>query len=298
MKIKNPIVKYILFPPFRSVTALCFTGAVMLAVIFSAGLEDSPFAYFAYILSFYALTVLCLACCKGFPNIYNKAQTALRKNKYSSLYLTDAHFKVEINLYRSLIINLIYAAVKLMSAVIYKTYWFAIFAVYYTIMAIMRYLLVRYINRKGIDSDKIGELSRARLCLLILMNITIILSGAVLMMIEFGRGFNYPGILIYVMAAYCFYITTCAVLDLAKNKGSRSPILSAAAVIRLTSALVSMLALETAMFAQFADSSSYEFQQLMIILTGAAICAVIVGISVCLIVRYTNELKKLRTELN
>ena len=43
------------------------------------------------------------------------------------------------------------APANAVSAIIYSTNWFAIFAVYYAIMAVMRFLLVRYVNRKGID---------------------------------------------------------------------------------------------------------------------------------------------------
>jgi len=43
------------------------------------------------------------------------------------------------------------------------------------------------------------------------------LAGAVLMMVHFGRSFEYQGILIYVMAMYTFYITTAAVIHVVKG---------------------------------------------------------------------------------
>lgn len=293
---KYPILYNLLFLPLRSVFALCFFSAVVLSVIFSSGAENSVVSYCAYVFSFYSLTVLSVFCAKVLPVEYNHLKKAMRRSKYINLYFTDAKFKAEVNLYHSLAINFIYAIIKLVSSAIYNTAWFAIFAVYYVIMAIMRYLLVRHINRVGIDSDRSGELRRARLCLIILMNVTLLLSGAVLMMIQFGRGFNYQGMLIYVMAAYCFYITTNAIVDLVRNKGKRSPILSVAAVIRLTAAMISMLALETAMFAQFGAETSDELRRIMIICTGAAISIIITVISVYLIITYTKELNALSSK--
>lgn len=86
-----------------------------------------------------------------FPGYYKRIKGKVYENKYANRYITDAAFKTHITLYRSLTVNLLYAATNAVSAIIYSTNWFAIFAVYYAIMAVMRFLLVRYVNRKGID---------------------------------------------------------------------------------------------------------------------------------------------------
>lgn len=106
------------------------------------------------------------------------------------------------------IVNLIYVAVNAISGIIYSTYWFGIFAVYYAIMAIMRFLLIRYVNQNQIGKSRLGELKCSRLCAYILMTVNLALSGAVLMMVYFNRGFQYQGFLIYAMAVYIIVRTT------------------------------------------------------------------------------------------
>ena len=206
-------------------------------------------------------------------------------------YLTDVAFKTNVGLYRSLGVNFIYVVVNAVSGYIYRTYWFVIFAVYYAIVAIMRFLLVRYVAKHPIGSDRLGELKRARLCAYILMTVNLALSGAVLMMVFFNRGFRYQGILIYVIAMYTFYVTAMAIIDMVKYRKYKSPVMSITKVIKMASALFSMLFLETAMFAQFGADTSPETKRVMIILTGAGICVVVVAMAVYMIVKTSKELK-------
>ena len=109
-----------------------------------------------------------------------------------------------------------------------------------------------------------------------------------------NRGYEYHGILIYVMAIYTFYVTTHAIIDIIKYRKYSSPVMSTAKIISLSAALVSMLSLETAMFSQFGGAMSLENQRIMIVATGAGVSIVVITMSVHMIVRATKEIKKLR----
>ena len=288
------IGKKILFPPIWVIILLSVTCTVALAEIFINGWEKSSLAYVSYILSFYTLTVICMVCWKVLPGFYKNVKSKMHENKYFHRYMTDAVFKSNVGLYRSLAINLIYVVVNAVSGYIYQTYWFVIFAVYYAIVAMMRFLLVRYVLENPIGNNHLGELKRARLCAYILMTVNLALSGAVLMMVFFNRGFQYQGFLIYVIALYTFYITVAAVLDMIKYRRYKSPILSITKVIKMTSALFSMLFLETAMFAQFGTNTAPEVKKLMIMLTGAGISLAVVSMAIYMIVKTTKEIKELK----
>lgn len=165
-------------------------------------------------------------------------------------------------------------------------------AVYYSIMAVMRFLLVRYARRNTLGSSVLGEWKWSRICACILLLINLTLSGAVLMMLYQNRGYDYPGVLIYVMAMYTFYSTSHAIVDIIKYRKLGSPIMSTAKIVSLCAALVSMLNLETAMFAQFGAEMAVENQQIMIAATGAGISIVVITLSIILIVRATKEIRR------
>mgnify|MGYP006357292341 FL=1 len=114
-----------------------------------------------------------------------------------------------------------------------------------------------------------------------------------MMVLYRNRGFQYPGMLIYAMAAYTFYITTHAIISLIKYRKYHSPVMTTSKIIALSAALVSMLALETAMFSQFGGDMAQESQQLMIALTGAGVSAVVIVLSVFMIVKTSHEIKEI-----
>lgn len=286
------IGKRVLFPSPWIIMALSIVCTFALVKIFVNGWEMRLVAYVIYVLSFYTLSMICIACWKVFPVYYKAVIFRLQKNKYIDRYMADAVFKSNVGLYRSLAINLIYVVINAVSGYIHQTYWFVIFAVYYTIIAVMRFLLVRYVLKNPIGDNHLAELRRARLCAYILMTVNLVLSGAVLMMVYFDRGFQYQGILIYAIALYTFYITITAIIDMVKYRKYKSPILSATKIIKMASALFSMLFLETAMFAQFGADTSSEAKRIMIMATGAGISVVVVSMAVYMLVQTTKEIKQ------
>lgn len=294
MNDRKSVCHKLLFPPIWIILVLTIFSTAALIVVFVNGWDTSPVSYAVYVLAFYTLAVLCLACWKIIPGYYRSIRSRVYGNRYANRYLTDPAFKTHVSLYTSLGINLLYAAANAISAAVYSTAWFGIFAVYYVIMAIMRFLLLRYVNRNAIGKSRLGELKRSRLCAYILMLVNLILTGAVLMMVYFNRGFSYQGILIYVMAMYTFYITISAIRDLFRYKKLGSPVMSVSKIIKFAQALVSMLFLETAMFAQFGGDASPHMQQTMIMATGGGIAVIVIVMAVYVIIRNTREIKKLK----
>lgn len=292
MKDWKSICSRLLFPPLWLLIILTVISTTALVAVFVKGWDTNPIAYVVYVVSFYTLTVICLACWKTIPGYYKRIRGKVYDNEYANRYLTDVAFKTHVNLYRSLVINLLYVAVNAVSGIIYSTYWFGIFAVYYAIMAIMRFLLIRYVNRNQIGKSRLGELKRSRLCAYILMTVNLALSGAVLMMVYYNWGFQYQGFLIYVMAMYTFYITTTAIIDMVKYRKYKSPVMSISKIIKLAAALFSMLFLETAMFSQFGGDTSPEIKRIMIMATGAGISVIVVAMAVYMIVRSTKEIRE------
>lgn len=286
--------KKLVFPPIWLMVLLFFISAAALPFVFIKGLDETPVAYIVYVIAFYTVCVVSVFCGVVLPKQYKNIREKLYAIPIAHRYLTDAAFKTHVNLYRSLAINLLYVAVNAISAIVFNTHWFALFAVYYAILAVMRFLLVRYVGKNKIGASRLGELQRARLCAYILLTVNLALSGAVLMMVYFHRGFDYQGILIYVMAMYTFYITTTAIIDMVKYKKYGSPVMSMSKIIKMAAALVSMLSLETAMFSQFGGDMNIENQRIMIMVTGAGIAVIVVAMAIYMIVRTTKEIRSLK----
>ncbi len=286
----------LLFLPLWLLVLLTVVCTAALILVFVNRWDTHPLAGAFYALSFYTLSVDVLFCTQVLPRRYRQIRQKILANPLGNRYLTDRDFRAEVSLFLSLAVNLLYAGLNVLLWYQQKSWWFVVLAVYYVILSMIRFLLARHVRRHDIGTDRFGELKRARVCAWVMLLLNLFLSGAVLMMVYQNRGYTYPGMMIYVMAAYTFYSTSNAIIDLVKYRKFESPVLSASKEITLAAALVSMLNLESAMFAEFGATMARDDQQLMIMLTGAGISIGVIGMAVGTIVRCTKEMRKCEHE--
>lgn len=282
----------LLFPPVWLMLVLSAVSAAALIAVFLKGWEKTAAAYGIYVLAFYTLCTVTCFFVMVLPKQYGQIKRKIYENPFGNRYMTDKAFRTEVSLYVSLSMNLLYVGINVWFWYLLHSWWFMILAVYYTIMSVMRFFLLRYVRVHDLGSRMVAEWKRTRVCAYILLLINLSLSGAVLMILFRNRGYDYPGMMIYVMAMYTFYSTIHTIVDIVKYRTAQSPVMSTARIVSLSAALVSMLNLETAMFAQFGAEMSQQDQNLMIMLTGAGISVIIVTLSVILIVKATREIRR------
>jgi len=286
--------KTLLFPPVWIMVLLTILSAVGLTAVFMYGWETAVAAYIVYMLAFYTLCVVSIFCALVLPKRYRRIKEKILANPLGNRYLTDKIFRTKVSLNMSLGINLLYAGVHVLSWYLYRSWWFVCLAVYYVILSVMRFLLVRYVRLHEIGANRSGELKRSLACSYVMLLLNFFLSGAVMMVVYQDRGYEYHGILIYVMAMYTFYTAVHAIVELIRYRRFEIPVMSTARMISMAAALVSMLNLETAMFAEFGGEMAQKDQQLMIMLTGAGISVAVISMAGYTILRGTREIKRLR----
>ena len=283
--------KKLLFLPVWLMALLTVISAAALVVIFVNGWEQTVVAYMAYVVAFYTLIVDYVFCCMVLPKRYRQIKQKIYDNPLGNRYMTDRVFRTKVSLHISLFVSMLYVGVNLWFWHTLGSWWFMVLAAYYSVMALMRFLLVRYVRVRKIGTDVLREWKRARICAYVLLLLNLSLSGAVLMILYQSKGYDYPGIMIYVMALYTFYSTIHAIVDVIKYRKLGSPVMTTAKIVSFCGALVSMLNLETAMFAQFGGQMSQQDQRLFIILTGAGVSITVVTLSVYLILRANQAMK-------
>ena len=268
--------------PHPAVVALCVpAGAAGLAYVFLVAGSDSPAAYPLYLFSVYALTILCA----GTVRAAGRLAARVRQVPLVRRLLTDLPFRARAGLYASLGVNLLYAGMNAAAGLRGRSVWAATLAVYYLLLAVMRFSLARYARRADFGADLPGERRRARLCGGLLAVMTLALAGVVVLVLHREGGFRYSGFMIYAMAAYAFYVTIMGAVNLVRYRRSPSPVLLAARAVSLAAALVSMLALEVAMLARFSTPEQALFCTRMIAGSGGAVCALVAGLGGYLFIR-------------
>ena len=130
--------------PHPAVVLVCVPAAAALLVwIFAVAGEDSPAAYAVYPFSAYALVIACT----GLGSMVRRLTAWLLHFSLAERLVRDVPFRVQVTLYLSLGINLLYVGMNGVSGVRQRSVWFGTMAVYYLFLAGMRFSLVRYARR-------------------------------------------------------------------------------------------------------------------------------------------------------
>lgn len=282
--------KALLFPNWGITWLLVVASVFLLGYAFGYEKPNPVITYVGYAISAYALTV---AVAK-MPSVIKKIRIGLYNNKYSGRYLSEPELRVEISLYAGLGINVIYAVLKFLAGIYFRSVWLGAVAVYYIILSLIRFGLVkrqRYsVKYEDFREQRIHGLKSYRLCGFLMFLLNIAVTALVVQMIWQNKSYSYPGFLIYAFAAYAFYCLGMAVKNMIKYRKMEQPILSAAKMISFACALISILACQTAMLTQFGDGQE-DFARLMNSLTGGVVCLAIFAMAVWMIKRANDELK-------
>lgn len=261
------------------VTIFCDTLAV----------RDVMAHYFSYAVSIivYVLAAITLAasCCYIFIHgkqiIHNVIKPAIAANPFTNRLTTDYRWRTVLFAVPGMVSNLIFAAFNGFVGITARSAWFGTLAAYYLLLGIMRAAIVRQERMIRSLHDKEAQMRReqAVYCrnsgLFVLM--AVVLAGAVVLLLHAQGGKNYPGYTIYAVAAYTFYKIIASTVQVIKVGKKKSPLLTITRRIGYMDACVSILILQTAMFASFAQEDDVWIQW-MNGGTGTVVCLLVFGL--------------------
>lgn len=285
--------KRLLFPHIIIVVLLVLLSVPLL--VYSLGYEAANpiIAYMSYLISAYALTVVVAR----MPALAKRVKGSLYANRYSGRYLSEPQLRARISLYAGCGISIVYAVLKFLAGLYYGSLWLGAIAVYYVIISLIRYGLMkgdRYWQKNG-DSvhRRLYGLKCYRFCGCLMFVLHVAVMALVVQVVWQNKSYSYPGFLIYASAAYTFYCLGIAVVNILKYRRMEQPILSAAKMLSFACALTSMLALQTAMMTQFGNNDGY-FTRIMNSLTGGAVCLIVFALSIRMVRGANREIRRLK----
>lgn len=267
---------------------LLAVGAAAFSVIqVQKGILPQIAGILVYIFAAVSLTAACICLYNDLRNgVIEKLLMTVKKTSFGAQFLEDYTFRTILTTMPSFIINVAYTVYNGVIGIVNQSSWFITMAVYYSLLGVMRYHAVnagrkisRMKNQKLIRKKELAVIKTDGL-LLLLLNLA--LSGVVLLTIAKGRAKAYSEIMAISIAAYTFYKTTMAVINMVKVRKMQSPILITIRNIGVADALVSMLTLQTTMLASFQNTSNLDVNR-MNALTGMAVCILIALLGISMI---------------
>ena len=272
-----------LYPHPAVLLLMIVVSAVALAWVFACGMEESVIAYAAYPLSAYALMT---AVVRAVP-MTGQAKRFVQNNRYTAPIVQNREYRAWLSLRVGLGINLAYAAFKLSMGVYFWSAWFGATAVYYMVLCVIRFLLVRgdHAIAQMQDDDRRQKRAMAgyRQCGWLILLLNIAMTGMIVQMVWHDEAFRYPGVMIYASAAYTFYRLVTAIVSMVRFRRAENPLFAAAKSIDMCVALMSLYALQSAMIVTFGESE--RFRLIMNSITGFAVAIGVIGIAGYMLLR-------------
>lgn len=188
----------------------------------------------------------------------------------------------------SFIFGLLFAIYHQVMAILIGSLWFGALFVYYIFLNTIRAIAL---NK---SKNELSQWKKYRLCAVLLLLLTLALSGTIVLMVRDGFAFIKYDIAIYATAAYTFMRLTLSIINMFKAKKTDNPSVKALRCIGLADSLVAILALQSTLLFAFA-SEDYAWANA---LTGGAVCLATIVIAIIMIKTSTAKIKQILGEQN
>lgn len=262
---------------------LLYTITLILAALSLVHVAGKILPYFAGII------IYVLAACSLFFSCYylmgdmkygmqERLKPGIKANPITRRMAEDYRYRTFVFAVPGLILNLIFAVFNGVLGFASHSAWFGTLSAYYILLSVMRFHTVRCnLTASKMERTKeimMKEIHVYRDCGILFIFMTIALIGTVVLLLHAKGGKHYPGVAIFAVAAYTFYKTIISIINLIKAGKLKAPLLMAIRDIGYIDACVSILSLQTAMFASFGQGQR-GFKKLMDGITGFAVCLMV-----------------------
>lgn len=292
------VFKKILYPP-TWVKVLTFIISIISAtlslIMVFIGFENSALAILAYILFgiagvslFYSVYLIVPLV----PKIKDKIIRFMESHDFTYLLLRNFGFRTIIFAIGSFALSLLFSAFNAYMGIVNRSIWYGALASYYIALAVLRGGII-FKNKKKCDSE-LKQIKIYKNSGIIVLILNVALSSAIAQMIFAGEHFYYFGLTIFAYSAYAFYKITMSVISFIKSHKQMDLKVRAIRNINLVDALVSILALQTALLTMFSDGKMNI--SLMNTFTGVVVSLSSIAVGVYMIISANKMRKNLQKE--
>ncbi len=275
-------------------TALFVAAALAAVIIMPEGVWAAA-AYAAYCLAgvFFMLSVVITV--RLAPTLKQRTVSLLKRNKVAARMMEQYDFRTICFALLSFTVTIAYAVYNGVIGITRLSVWYGALAVYYILLALMRGGVLSGYRPKAEKRLKEKEIAVYGRCGAALIFMPLCLSVVIARMVSGYNSFEHPGMMIYAAALYAFCKIIAAVVHMFKARKTDDFGVRAIRSVNLADAMVSILALQTAMFAEFSPGGD---NALFNAATGFGVCVLTAALGVFMIIVARKEKRKPTEEEN
>lgn len=278
------------------ITILSAVGALLMLLIDYQGNILEIVAYTLFAIAGVSLAYSVYLIVRVIPTIKKNIISFLEKNEVTYLLLRNFGFRTVIFAIGSFAMSLLFSGFNTYMSIANRSVWYGGLAVYYIALAFLRGgVLVYHKNKLGKKDKPLNdEYVKAKVYKnsgIITLILNVALSAAIAQMIFSDAHFTYIGWTIFAFATYAFYKITASIISFVKAHKQEDLTIRAIRNINLTDALVSILALQTALLTTFSDETVNI--SMANTLTGIAVSLSTIAIGIYMIVSANKKMKEI-----
>ena len=233
------------------------------------------------------------------PKMKREVVHRLESNDFTYLLLRNFGVRTLVFSIGSFLISVLFSGFNAYMGIANRSIWYGALATFYISLALLRGGVLLYHKNKLGKNRQNEEYRKAKVYRnsgIVTLILNLALSSAIAQMIFSDAHFSYMGWTIFAYAAYAFYKITMSIIALIKAHKQTDLTVRAIRNINLVDALVSILALQTALLTTFNDGTMDI--SLMNTITGIFVSVASVSIGVYMIVSANNKIKEIQKENN
>ncbi|MGN0783533.1 MAG: hypothetical protein ACI4M0_04240 [Christensenellales bacterium] len=258
------------------------------------------FAFAAVLLAYSVYSIVIFA-----PGIKSRTKTLIRKNSLFTKLTEQYGFKTVFFSVISLVMTVAFAVMNGVSAIRYKSVWYASLTGYYALLIIFRsgvLLAERFVNKKFSKEDENNALGLWKIHLasgafLILLEIAMM----VVITLRLTSETVTPGgqIMAIANATYTFFKIITAGFNIAKARRFDHPVIQSLRNLNFADACMSMVSLTVLLIATFSETAEHANRLLFLKAgVGFAACAAIIALAAVMIVTANKRITLLKEKAN
>lgn len=276
--------------------ALFLFAFTLLFVAAAVALSFTPAYGTAAAIAVYAISLNDMAALAVY--VFRSWNTVLKKavmnNRITRRIYEDYGYRTVVCTCLTFAFNVIYAGFKLVIGIVHRSTWMIALAGYFLILSVCRLLVMRFHRNRQAEEDQTtygyklyGIVGRMLLLLSLAMMVIVWLTAV------YGSHFYYPGYLIYLIALYTMIKIVLSGMDLIRMKNGYDPVVSSIHRINHADALMSLLALQSALMFTFGQGDQ-TFAYAMNAVTGTMVCASTIAMAVSMIAAAVRKDREIR----
>lgn len=297
--------KTIVYPPTWlkiltfMITIISAVGSILFLFVDYEGTALSIIVYTLFGLAGASLTYSVYLLVKIIPNVKRGIIKQMERYGFTYLLLRNFGFRTVIFTIGSFAMSVVFSAFNAYMGIAYRSIWYGALATYYIALTLLRGGVLLYHKKKigkkyVLQNDEYTKAKVYRNSGIVTLMLNTALSAATGQMIFSDAYFTYMGWTIFAYAAYAFYKITMSIVSFIRAHRQTDLTVRAIRNINLVDALVSILALQTAMLTTFGDGTINI--SLMNTMTGSVVGVASVAIGIYMIVSANKKIKELRKE--